>query len=497
VFVFEDFELDEDLFELRRGGERVALRPQALDVLLYLVRHRERVVTKDELRVQIWSGATVSDTALPQAIVAVRRALGDEGDDPRLIRTIRARGYRFVGEPSVLERGGPRPRESQPPVSSSLATLPFVGREKLLETTRGFVTRAAKGEGGVVLVSGPVGSGKTRALLEIGTLARQMGATLATGRCYDDEGVPALWPWISVFRALATTHPAQSARVLDALATGGPNDARFTTFDVVTSALVNVAAATPLVVVLDDLHWADPASLLLAKLVAQSFHGVRALLVASHRDNLGDNKVLARTVGALAREEPARCVVLEPLDRGAVAELGAAALGHDIDAEALARLENKSAGSPLFLTQILHAIRSDERLAPFAQGSTSALLAVDKMREAVVFHLTDLSEDCTLVLTAASVLERDFTVTSLARMTARPASAVMAAIDEALGRKILRRADGASFAFVHVLVRDVLYKQLGIAKRVELHEAAAAALAELGDTAGVAIHSARVAALVG
>src|SRR5262249_25866076 len=91
-YLFDDFELDDELFELRRCGERVPLRPQALDTLLLLVRAADRVVTKDEILREVWSGVVVSETAVPQAITAIRRALGEGGDDQRIVQTVRTRG---------------------------------------------------------------------------------------------------------------------------------------------------------------------------------------------------------------------------------------------------------------------------------------------------------------------------------------------------------------------------------------------------------------------
>src|SRR5688572_18515715 len=112
LYVFGDFELDDELFELRRDGERVPLRPQALETLLFLVRHRDRVVTRDEILQDVWAGIAVSETAIPQAITAIRRALGEGGDDQRTVRTVRARGYAFSVD--VIEKS-----RSLPPVPSS------------------------------------------------------------------------------------------------------------------------------------------------------------------------------------------------------------------------------------------------------------------------------------------------------------------------------------------------------------------------------------------
>ncbi len=97
-FQFADCVLDTDRRELTRGSERVAVGPQVFDLLIYLVQNRERVVSKDDLLEEIWSGRIVSESTLTSHVNAVRKAIGDNGEDQRLIRTIARKGFRFIGE---------------------------------------------------------------------------------------------------------------------------------------------------------------------------------------------------------------------------------------------------------------------------------------------------------------------------------------------------------------------------------------------------------------
>ena len=107
VLVLDDvFELDEGLYELRREGAGVPLEPQAFDVLVHLVRHRDRVVSKEELMDAVWGGRFVSQTAVTSRIKQVRRALGDDGHAQRLVRTMHGRGYRFVAGVARNGRSG-------------------------------------------------------------------------------------------------------------------------------------------------------------------------------------------------------------------------------------------------------------------------------------------------------------------------------------------------------------------------------------------------------
>jgi DNA-binding winged helix-turn-helix (wHTH) protein len=113
VFLFGDLELDLPLFELRRRGVPVSLEPQVFGVLAYLVSHRDRVVSKEELMDEVWGGRFVSETAVTSRIKQARRVVGDDGKSQRVIRTVHARGYRFVAD--TVERATPAPVAVSPP----------------------------------------------------------------------------------------------------------------------------------------------------------------------------------------------------------------------------------------------------------------------------------------------------------------------------------------------------------------------------------------------
>jgi DNA-binding winged helix-turn-helix (wHTH) protein/predicted ATPase len=113
IYVFEDYALDTERQELRRGSDRVAVEPQVFDLLLFLVRNRARVVSKDDLIAEVWNGRIVSDSTLSSRITAVRQAIGDSGDAQRLIRTIARKGHRFVGQ--VREEQRPADASAEKP----------------------------------------------------------------------------------------------------------------------------------------------------------------------------------------------------------------------------------------------------------------------------------------------------------------------------------------------------------------------------------------------
>src|SRR5262245_32903329 len=177
VFGFDDCELDTDRFELRRGGEPVAVEPQVFEVLRYLVEHRDRLVTKNDLLDNVWGDRFVSESALTSRIKDARRAVGDDGTHQRVIRTVHGRGYRFVatvkhgGDDDASQPSVRGPAASPFAASSLLAEAelardagdrldwPMVGRAaalRILADTVGDESSAG------VLITGGAGVGKTR-----------------------------------------------------------------------------------------------------------------------------------------------------------------------------------------------------------------------------------------------------------------------------------------------------------------------------------------------
>jgi TolB-like protein len=136
-YAFDDYRLDAERRELTRGADAVAVGPQVFDLLLHLVRNREHVVSKDELLDAVWSGRIVSESTLTSHINAARKAIGDSGQDQRLIRTIARKGFRFVravtetpalggADPVIAAAGEPPPSAPELPDKPSLAVLPFL-----------------------------------------------------------------------------------------------------------------------------------------------------------------------------------------------------------------------------------------------------------------------------------------------------------------------------------------------------------------------------------
>ncbi|HXX47687.1 MAG TPA: AAA family ATPase, partial [Myxococcota bacterium] len=477
---FGEFELDEDLCELRRGGARVEVQPKALDLLLYLARNRERVVSKRELLDRVWGGVVVSEGALTTAVNVARAVVGDGGSEQRVIRTVPRRGYRFVAE--LLPDAAPVP----------LASDGFIGREDALARLFAAFERARAGAGSVVLLAGEAGIGKTRTANELARTARAAGARVLSGWCHEGEGAPAYWPWVQILRGFGAELAERGGRLAsaeeiarlvpelqrklparrDARGPEGP-EARFRLYDGVTAFLRAASRRTPLLLLLDDLHWADASSLRLLSFVAREIRESHILLIGTYRPDDAADPLLSETLAQLARMPEHERIALVGLRRDEVARL-LGRNGHSAPEPALVdAICERTDGNPFFIRELVSMLD--------AEGWKTAIpLAV---KDVIARRLARLSAETRELLGVAAVIGRDFPLDVLERASGLSREGIAQRLAEAERAREIRPHpdDPQAFRTVHALIQEVLYEDLGGARRRALHRRVAVALESLSN----------------
>ena len=493
ILRFSGFELDEQLRELRRDGRRIPIQKKALDLLLYLIRFRGRVVPREELLANVWPDVIVTDHALDQALYQTRSVLGDDGGGQAILQTVRRRGLRFVAEVTEVED---RP---------DFSTAPFVGRGELLGDLDSALRGATDGSGGLVFLSGEPGIGKTRTAEQFASLARDQGAVAHLGRCSEAEGAPAFWPWVQLLRAHAAACQPSGMRRLLASGAGdiaqiapeihpdlsdaaplpilAPGPARFRLFDSMARFWQRASEGDPIVLILDDLHRADDPSWLLLQFIAQELGSSRILVVGTYREvELHRDRARAASLGELTRLAATRCFELEGFSREEVERFVELTIADPVSEEMVTLLHEHSSGNPFFLTQVTPQLDPRRRGGSGEDVHGELRLELPRSsREAITRQLAGLPPICRELLTVAAVIGRDFSLSALELATEYSREAVLDAVSAASEARVIHESRGriGHFRFEHILLRDALCESLSTVERVSLHKSAGEALERL------------------
>ena len=367
----------------------------------------------------------------------------------------------------------------------------LVGRDQLLAQLRRAAQDAAAGRGGLVLLTGEAGIGKTALAAAAAADAEGRGARVAWGWGWQGEGAPAYWPWVQVLRALVAADErlrrraaalASPARLLPELAATPPppapaepeEAARFRLLDELSSVLLAAAEERPLVVVLDDLQWADLASLRLLGFLARRLPVSRVLVVGTWREL--DQPPGERAASLLADLAAAGTVVpLGALSDDQVARLVAELLGAQPGAGVVADVQRRTGGNPFFVQQVTRLLAAGAPAGiPFGVG------------EAIRRRLARLRPACLELLCAAAVAGPEVTVSLLARVTGDPADTVRDLLAEAAAASVLAEPAGPlqPYRFAHDLFRETILEGLAPTDRTRLHLRVATALEAERDAGG-------------
>ncbi|HET8647309.1 MAG TPA: AAA family ATPase, partial [Vicinamibacteria bacterium] len=350
------------------------------------------------------------------------------------------------------------------------------------------------------------GIGKTRTAQELETYARIRGGQVLWGRAHEAAGAPAYWPWVQALRAYVSSVEPQAlstqigsgavevARIVsevrerlpglpEAGANLEPEAAQFRLFDAIATFLKNAATATPLLIVLDDLHGADKPSLLLLQHVAREIGRARLLVVGTYRDvEVGRAHPLAAVLAELQRDALFQRVLLRGLSSEEVEAYIRASAGLDPARELLGAIYQETEGNPFFLAEVVALLVQEgtlQRSEPARRGG--ATIAVPQsVREVLGRRLDRLSPACNELLTLAAVAGRDFTYALLGAVSGHDDAHLLALIEEAIeGRVIGETERPGAYRFSHALVQETLLGELSTTRRVRLHGQVAEALERL------------------
>jgi class 3 adenylate cyclase/tetratricopeptide (TPR) repeat protein len=422
------------------------------------------------------------------------------------LRSLGPRELKGLAEPlavceAVWERSAGEGAVPLPAFLEIAASFPFSGRSVELERFTGLWKESAEGSRRVVLVSGEPGIGKTRLVTELCRVAHERGATVLWGRCDEELGVP-YEPFAEALRQYAATVepnrlraeigplggeltrivPDLAARVpgLGEPLQGEPEAERHRLFESVVDLLGEMSVAAPVVLVLDDVHWADKPTLLLLRHVLRATVPLRLLVIATYRDtDLDRSHPLSDVLADLRREAGVERLDLHGLDVDGVSTLMEATAGHELGEEAhnLAQaLVDETEGNPFFVGEVLlHLVETGALVERDGRWTTNVALGdmsiPEGIREVVGRRLSRLSETANQALVLGAVIGPVFDVQTIQAAGGPAGEKLFDALDEATRAAIVREVPGVvgSYAFTHALMRASLYEELTTTQRVRMH----------------------------
>lgn len=513
LYSFGDFELDTQRYELRQAGLPQSLEPQGFNVLLYLVEHGDRVVSKDELLAQLWPDQHVSEATLTQRLMAARRALGDSGRAQRYIRTVHGRGYRFIAAVEIQSAPTPSAPASMPavPITPLQPTprLPdgLVGREAELATLRACFAQALHGHRQCLFLTGEAGIGKTTLVdAFVEQVQAETSVWIGRGQCVEHYGAGEAYlpllealgrlgrgpggphlgaalrqqapSWLVHLPALVS---ADEYRLVQQRAEGLTRERMLREL---AEAVEGVTATQPLLIVLEDLHWSDVSTVEWLTYVARRRDPAQLLIIGTYRpsDALLRNHSVHTTMQELQRQGLALQLPVPYWSIDEVTTYLTQRLGPRLFAtEGVRLLHQRTQGNPFFLVSMV-ATMEPEHLLEGSPDDTRPFphQAPESIRRLIETQLEHLSAADQALLETASVAGEVFATATVAAGLAHTVDAVetcCAALARkgqfvhAMGVETWPDATIATrYGFLHTLYQEVLYERLAAGRRLRLHQ---------------------------
>jgi tetratricopeptide (TPR) repeat protein len=388
--------------------------------------------------------------------------------------------------------------------------VPLVDRAEEMNLLKEALYGAVHGDGGLVFVHGEAGIGKTRLLRELGAYAKSRGVKVLYGRCpalFRMDGVPPYVLWKEVIKDyLETCNPEQLYRVIgfypaevaklvpelrQRLATIpqsfpiSPEQEQNRLFEAVSQFVTNISRENPLLVILDDLQWTDPSSLLLLHYLARGVQKTPLLLLGAYRSTDVDAKhPLNPILAELNRERLPQSVSLKRMSLDDISEMIKNILEQDdVPPEFCKIVYEKTRGNPFFAEEVIKSLKEEDVIhreeGKWKFKEVSAIEFPESVKNVVKARISRLDEECQNVLTMASFVGNDFTLEAMCAVTGIEKSKLLKLMDKMFKTGLIKerviRGEGIC-SFADVLVRDVVYEEVSPLTRKELHGVVGSAL---------------------
>ncbi len=511
---FDAFELDETEARLTRDGRPIALAPKAFGVLCTLARQPGKLVAKDALLDAVWGHQHISESVLKTTISELRAALSDDAKQPRYIETASRRGYRFIGAMAAPPAPPARPVEGPP----------IIGRQVTLERLHRAWNDAVAGRRQVFWIAGEAGVGKTTL---IDRFVAEAGAVVcAHGQCVEQFGAGE--PYLPVLEALGTLcrNDASLVPMMRAVAPTWllqlpwlsseaerenlRRELAGTTRDRMLRELAELldrySLQQPLLLVTEDLHWSDHATVHLMDHIARRRGSGRLMWLATFRlaEVIAEEHPLKALRHELRMHRLCEEVVLDPFSEQEVSDYVESRFpGVDFPEAFVRRLHSHTDGLPLFLVNVIDDLTTQGVLEPSAADMPIGTFQVPENLAGVIEkQIARLPDELRTMLEAASVCGVEFRPGTVADALERDAGWVDQRCDElARLQRWLRPADvgrlpdgslDARYTFRHALYRHVFHQRIGALTRARLHRRIALSL-ERSRESGVAVAAAELA----
>jgi DNA-binding NarL/FixJ family response regulator len=386
-------------------------------------------------------------------------------------------------------------------LSSATGRVPFVGRQQDLARLLGCLDTAAHGDGRLMLVAGEPGIGKTRLLDEFAQRAKAEGWAVLAGQPYDSEGMPPYLPFSEALRDYVRAVPLNDLRAQ--LDEAGPevallapdilrrlpelvlplsraaDEQRYRLFESVAGFLLAIpvqSEARGLVLILDDLHWAEPSTVLLLQHLARRLRGVPLLLLGAYRgEEIGRGHSLTALLAEQRRSDNGLRLQLSPLAADEIGALVREMAGGEPAAAVVAAIARQTEGNPFFVGEVVRDLMAESRDLTLAETAIAAVAVPAGVREVIEHRLERLGAPASGLMPVAAVLGDGFDFEALRAATGGAIADILDALDEAVAAGMLRE-EGGSYHFSHALIRQTLCDGLSLARRRLLHQQVARSL---------------------